>query len=172
MTNEKIGVQAEQDRPAYRSLKQSVSLDGILCFKYRGKVSRDNTVKYQWRTLQLLPTQERPSFAGVKVEVLEQCDGQLMVQYGGEVIPHQQAPPRPGAMRAAQGAPAPTPELAQVVRNLSQLGLSRLQLHRLAAMEAAVAQRQVDDEAPRSETTPPREATPRKQALWKAVPHA
>ena len=95
-----------------------------------------------------------------------------MVHYGGEVIPHQEAPSRPGASRAAQGALAPTPELAQVVRNLSQFGFSRLQLQRLAALEAAVAQHQVDDEAPRSGTPPTREATPRKQALWKAVHHA
>ena len=91
-------------------------------------MARDNTVKYQWRTLQLLSSQERPSFAGVKVEILEQSDGRLMVQYGGEVIPRQEAPPKPGALRGANGALAPAPELAQVVRNLSQHGLSRLQL--------------------------------------------
>ena len=95
-----------------------------------------------------------------------------MVQYGGEVIPHQEAPPRPGALRASNGALAPTPELAQVVGNLSQHGLSRLQLQRLASLEAAVPQRQESEEAPRTETPPPREATPRKQALWKAVRHA
>ena len=59
-----------------------------------------------------------------------------------------------------------------MVRNLAQHGLSRLQLQRLAALEAAVPQRQHDDEAPSSYTPPPREATPRKQALWKAVHHA
>ena len=75
-------------------------------------------------------------------------------------------------MRASDGALAPTPEMAQVVRNLAQHGLSRLQLQRLAALEAAVPQRQHDDEAPSSYTPPPREATPRKQALWKAVHHA
>ncbi len=99
------------------------------------------------------------------MEVLEQSDGQLMVQYGGEVIPHQEAPPRPGALRASNGALAPTPELAQVVRNLSQHGLSRLQLQRLASLEAAVPQRQESEEATRTETPPLREATPRKQAL-------
>ena len=38
--NENFGVPAQQDCPAYRSLEQSVSLDGILCFKHRRKVSR------------------------------------------------------------------------------------------------------------------------------------
>ena len=95
-----------------------------------------------------------------------------MVRYDGEVIPHQEAPPRPGALRASNGALAPTPEMAQVVRNLAQHGLSRLQLQRLAALEAAVPQRQEYVEPLRPDTAPPREASPRKQALWKAVHHA
>ena len=48
-----------------------------------------------------------------------------------------------------------------------------MQMQRLAALEAAVTQRQQDEEDPRSETPrPTREVTPRKQALWKAVRHA
>ena len=89
-----------------------------------------------------------------------------------EVIPHQEAPPRPGASRASNGSLAPTPELAQVVRNLSQHGLSRLQLQRLAALEAADPQQEASEDDRKAETPPPREATPRKQALWKAVHHA
>ena len=65
--NEKFGVQAEQDCPAYRFLDQSVSLDRTPCFKHRRKVSRDNTVKYNRRTLQLLPDGTRPTYAGVQV---------------------------------------------------------------------------------------------------------
>ena len=135
-------------------------------------MARDNTVKFQWRTLQLLPNEERPSYAGARVEVLEQSNGQLMVRYGGEGIPHQEAPPRPGALRASNGALAPTPEMAQVVRNLARHCLSRLQLQRLAALEAAVPHRPEDAEPHRTDTPPPREATPRKQTLWKAVHHA
>ena len=170
--NAQFGVPAQLSQAAYRSLDPSICLERILCFKHLRQVARDNTVKYQWRTLQLLPSQERPSFTGLKVEVLEQSDGQLMVQCVGELIPHQEAPPRPGALRASNGALAPTPGLAQVVRNLGQHGLSRLQLQRLASLEAAVPQRQESEEAPRTETPPPKEATPRKQALWKAVHHA
>ena len=170
--NAQFRVPAQQSQVAYRHLDSSLSLERILCFKHLRQVARDNTVKYQWRTLQLLPDQERPSYAGVKVEVLEQCDGQLMVQYGGEVVPHQEAPPRPGALRASNGSLAPTPELAQVVRNLSQHGLSRLQMQRLAALEAAIPQQEASENDRKAETPPPREATPRKQALWKAVHHA
>ena len=59
--NERVSVPAKQDRPAYRLLEQSVCLDRILCFKHRRKVSRDNTVKYKRRTLQLLPGRTRPT---------------------------------------------------------------------------------------------------------------
>ena len=135
-------------------------------------MARDNTVKFQWRTLKLLPSEELLSYAGARVEVLEQSGGQLMVQYGGEVIPHQGAPPRPEALRTSNGALAPTPEMAQVVRNLARHGLSRLQLQSLAVLEAAVPQRPEEAEPCRTDTPPPREATPRKQALWKAVHHA
>ena len=170
--NKQFRVPAQQPKVAYRPLDSSIFLERVLCFKHTRQVARDNTVKFQWRTLQLLPSQDRPSYAGAKVEVLEQSGGQLMVRYDGEVIPHQEAPPRAGALRASNGALAPTPELAQVVRNLAQHGLSRSQLQRLAALEAAVPQRQEDVEPLRPDTPPPREASPRKQALWKAIHHA
>ena len=84
-----------------------MSLDQILCFKHRRKVARDNTVKYNWRTLQLLPGKERPSYAGAQLEVHEGLDGQLLVQYRGRTIPTHLAPPRsresPGVLRASNG---------------------------------------------------------------------
>ena len=170
--NHQFRVPAQQAQAAYRSLDSSLHLERILCFKHGRQVARDNTVKYQLRTLQLLPGQDRSSYAGVKVEVLERSDGQLMVQHEGKAIAHQEAPPKAGALRAAQGALAPTPEMAQVVRNLGQHGLSRLQLQRLAALRAPVDEPKDDENHPTSYTPPPRQATPRKQALWKAVHHA
>ena len=126
--NKQFRVPAQQAQAAYRSLDSSIFLERVLSFKHTRQVARDNTVKFQWRTLQLLPGEERPSYAGARVEALEQSNGQLMVRYGGEVIPYQDAPPRPGALRASNGVLAPTPEMAQVVRNLTRHGLSRLQL--------------------------------------------
>jgi hypothetical protein len=99
--NGKFGVLAKQDHLAYRRLEQSVSLDQVLCFKHRRKVSRDNTIKYSRHTLQLLPSKTRPTYAGVQVEVQEDLGGQLLVQYQGQTIPTQEAPPRPGLLRAA-----------------------------------------------------------------------
>ena len=102
--NEKFGVCAQQPKVACRPLEQSPSLERIFCFKHRRKVARDNTVKYRWRTLQLLPGRDRPSYAGVTVEVLGDLDGQLSVRYRGETIPTQEVPARPGFHRAYSGA--------------------------------------------------------------------
>ena len=55
-------------------------LGHILCFKHRRRVARDNAVKYYRHTLQLLPTQQRRSYAGAVVVVLEGLDGRLSLQ--------------------------------------------------------------------------------------------
>ena len=72
--NTQFAVPAELAETAYRLWCSPQPLDQVLCFKHPRKVARDNTVKYQWRTLQLLPGTERPSCAGVQVEVLEHTE--------------------------------------------------------------------------------------------------
>ena len=59
--NNQFRVPAQQSPAAYRSLASSLHLERILCFKHLRQVVRDNTVKYQLRTLQLLPAQDWPS---------------------------------------------------------------------------------------------------------------
>ena len=132
--NERFGVQAEQDCPAYRCLEQSVSLDRILCFKHRRKVSRDNTVKYKRRTLQLLPGITRPTYAGVQVEVQKDLDGQLLMQYQGQTIPSQEAPPRPTQLRENAAA---LPESSGLARGIDGAG-DRWDSH-LATLETGEA---------------------------------
>ena len=85
---------------AYRVPDPGMCLDTVLCLKYRRRVGRDNTVKYRWRTLQLLPDRAQPSYAGSVVEVLEGLDGRLSVQHEGRTVASQQAPPRPGILRS------------------------------------------------------------------------
>ena len=53
--NERFGVPAQEPEPAYRPTDPQLCMDTVLCFKHTRKVARDNTVKYRWRTLQLLP---------------------------------------------------------------------------------------------------------------------
>ncbi len=87
--NERFRVPAQQPDVAYRSLDADLCLDRSLCFKHSRRVARDNTVKYRWHTLQLLPGMERPSYAGAKVEVQEGLDGTLRVQHEGPLSLHR-----------------------------------------------------------------------------------
>ena len=59
--NARFAVQPEHPEPAYRPAYRDLCLAEILCFKDTRKVARDNTVKYNWRVLQLLPDQDAPA---------------------------------------------------------------------------------------------------------------
>lgn len=98
--NERFGVPSQHTETAYRVPDPGMCLDTAPCLKYRRRVGRDNTVKYRWRTLQLLPDSARPSYAGSVVEVLEGLDGRLAVQHEGRIVASREAPPRPGILRS------------------------------------------------------------------------
>ena len=72
----------------------------ILCFKHRRRVARDNAVKYYRHTLQLLPSQQRRSYAGAVIVVPEGLDGRLALQHEGRIIAFQEAPPSPASLRS------------------------------------------------------------------------
>ena len=165
--NTRFGVVAQHPEVAYRPLEPDACLDSVLCFRHSRKVARDNTVKYRWRTLQLLPGMERPSYAGTVVEVLEGLDGQLAVRYQGEIIPSQEAPPRPGILRSFNGSSShgsvPRPDLN---------GLGR----RWEAILAALDADHTVDNGPvavrKAAATPSRKPTPLQTARWNAVQKA
>ena len=114
--NRRFGGPARCPEPAFRPMGPESRLGHILCFKHRRRVARDNTVKYYRHILQLLPTQQRRSYAGAVVVVLEGLDGRLSLQHEGRIITSQEAPPSPASLRSRnQTSPAtsiPTPELA------------------------------------------------------------
>ena len=118
--NARFGVPAQHLEAAYRPLGPGVCLDTALCFRHSRRVARDNTVKYRWRTLQLLPGTERRSYAGAAVDVLEGLDGQLAVRYQGEVIASQEAPPRPGILRSFNGSSSHRPSAHGGLNGLSR----------------------------------------------------
>ena len=90
----------------------------ILCFKYRRRVARDNTVRYRWRTLQLLPGTNSPTYAGAAVDVLEGLHDSLSVQHEGRVVPSQEAPPRPSVLRGFAGRTTHSPITHQPTNGL------------------------------------------------------
>ena len=77
--NRRFQIPPQYPEPAFRPLDPELCLEQILCFKHRRRVARDNTVRFQLRTLQLLPGPERPSYAGAAVEVLKGLAGRPAV---------------------------------------------------------------------------------------------
>ena len=167
--NARFGVPARHPQVAYRPLGSGVCLDTALCFRHSRRVARDNTVKYRWRTLQLLPDMERPSYAGAVVDMLEGLDGQLAVRYRGEIIPSQEAPPRPGILRSFNGSsshgPPPRPGLN---------GLSRRWEATLVALDAHAGDADDSGAVSARKTVPVsrRKPTPLQTARWTAVQKA
>ena len=170
--NTRFAVPADLPEPAYRPWHGNRPWDEILCLKRTRKVARDNTVKYRWHTLQLLPSRERPSYAGVQVEVLEHTDDRLQVRHEGEIIPCQPAPAPTRCTarfpRRSGSQPRNRPHRKTPGRSSRQ----QPQLRHLANLEPdpVVEEPAVDNH--HSEPPSRRELTPRQLALWKAVQQA
>ena len=107
--NQRFGVPPQHPEPAFRTINPELCLEQVLCFKHRRKVARDNTVRFQLHTLQLLPGPEHPSYAGAAVEVLEGLDGRLSVRHEGRIVPAQEAPPSPVFLRNGHKLSATVP---------------------------------------------------------------
>ena len=137
--------------------------------------ARDDTVKYRWRTLQCCRGRSGAAMRGRVVDVLEGLDGQLAVRYRGEIIPSQEAPPRPGIPRSFNGSsshgPPPRPDLN---------GLSGRWEAALAALDAEMDAGDADDTATDNGAVRVRKApamqrrkpTPLQTARWNAVQRA
>ena len=173
--NSRFKVPSQESEVAYRAVDEEMCLQRIMCFKYRRRVARDNTVRYRWRTLQLLPGTDRPSYAGAVVDVLEGLDGCLQVQHEGRVIPSQEAPPRPSILRGFAGRTVHTP-----VPNLPTNGLGRKWTAILATPDAThdaeepltTSGRNGTERARKAATQRRRKPTPLQTARWKAVQKA
>ena len=160
--NERFRVPAQQPGTAYRPLDSGICLDHILCYKHWRRVARDNTVKYRWRTLQLLPDAEPGTYAGSKVEVLEGLDGALRVQHEGRIIPSQEAPPRPGVLRDATQMPA---------RDVHPNNADGGWMHKYAQIAAGTAPNGINGTR-KPVTVLRRKPNRRQRAWWKAIHRA
>ena len=140
--NARFAVPAEHPETAYRPVPAQLSLTETSCIKDTRKVARDNTVKYHWRVLQLLPGAERPSYAGLRVDVLERADGELMIRYQGEAVDYQEGPPPSSALWGAASACSPGPEQQEGADGVVNSHLNEAQRERLAALESSESFRQ------------------------------
>ena len=160
--NERFRVPAQQPDVAYRPLDPDLCLDRVLCYKHWRRVARDNTVKYRWRTLQLLPDVKPGTYAGAKVEVLEGLDGTLRVQHEGCIVPSQEAPPRPGVLRDTT---------QMIARDVHPNDADSGWLHKYARIAAGAAADGVNG-THQSVTVLRRKPNRRQRAWWKAIHRA
>ena len=173
--NERFRVLSESSGTAFRVPDPELCLDTVLCFKYRRRVGRDNTVKYRWRTLQLLPDMARPSYAGLVVEVLEGLDGRLAVQHEGRIVASRQAPPRPTILRSFGTRTVHTTDPSHPTN-----GVITKPEDEPAALGTMLEADALRDDAGRQRATRvrnpaaprPRKPTPLQTARWKAVQKA
>ena len=135
--NARFAVAAEHPETAYRPVPAELSLTETICLKDTRKVARDNTVKYQWRVLQLLPEAERPSYAGLRVDVLERADGELMIRYQGEAVDFQEGPPPSSALWGTDSGCSPDPGLQEATDGVAHSHLNVAQRERLSTLESA-----------------------------------
>ena len=172
--NRRFGVPPLYPEPAFRPLDPELCLEQILCFKHRRKVARDNTVRFQLHTLQLLPGPERPSYAGAAVEVLESLDGRLSVPHEGRIVPAQEAPPSPVFLRDRDEPSAPVPVPSTGANGLGERWTETLQTLDSRADEDGVRGTITDSAATAGK---PKAASPRKPTFlqrerWKAIQKA
>ncbi len=152
--NERFSVLAAQPETAYRPVDPDIDIDGILCYKERRRVARDNTIQYKGRNLQLYPTTDLRSYARTWVEVQERLNGQILVYCRGELLTPVDAPPlaktlrnvsveeikamaptlidpRENETRLPEPRPKimcfPSPEMKAMHRNLIRAGMQRAQ---------------------------------------------
>lgn len=97
--NERFAIPAAIPELAYRPISPDLDIEGILCFKERRKVAKDNTVEYRGQTLQIFPSAERTTYAGAHVEVQGRLDGKLLVCHKGKVLTPGEAPLSPSFLR-------------------------------------------------------------------------
>jgi hypothetical protein len=77
--------------PAWRPAPQN--LDRICSFQHQRVVSRDNVVQWEGRKFQIPPQAQRFSFAGAKVQLYQDLDGQVSLYYGDTRLQHTTASP-------------------------------------------------------------------------------
>jgi len=155
--SKRFAVAPAETTSAYRPLNCELDLASVLCFKYSRKVARDNTVKYDWHTLQLLPEAGHPGYAGKRVEIQERLDGNLVICYQDQTIATREAPPRPGLLRSGDWIsghePAPNPQWLDRILRQNEIWGKEERSEKMAS--------------PRTDT--PRNPTLRQQARWDAV---
>jgi hypothetical protein len=90
--NQRFRVSARESGSAYRKPEAGFKPDEYFCYKYPRTVGADNVVRFVNHRLQILPHQNRASYARCKVQVYAGLDGNLAVYYGNQRLDTCSAP--------------------------------------------------------------------------------
>ena len=169
--NRRFQVPPQYPEPAFRPLDPELCLEQILCFKHGRRVAKDNTVRFQLHTLQLLPGPERPSYAGAAVEVLKGLDGRLSVRHEGRILAAQEAPSSPVFIRNDHGRSAPVPIPTSGDHGLGERWIETLEPPRSRSEDGNDPSMMIDDVATASKpaATSARKPTFLQKERWKAI---
>ena len=92
--NKKFTRKPRVEELAYRKVPQGMDLDRIFSIKEKRRVQGDNTIGYDTRRYQILPTKTRFGFAKARVEVQKHLDGSIHIFYKGEELPYKPIEPQ------------------------------------------------------------------------------
>ena len=169
--NRRVGVPPQCPEPAVRLWTSSCAWSRFCVSSTAGRWPGDNTVRFQLRTLQLLPAPERPSYAGAVVEGL---DGQLKVCHDGRIVAAQEAPQGPAFLRNGHGPYAVPPVASCGVNHWDERWTAHLMPLTSSQEHDADQQGVTDGEhaSPPTATVAPRKPTFLQKERWKAVQKA
>lgn len=84
--NKKFTRKPKDPNPAWRPLQTEIDLKQILCIKKKRTVANDNTIAWEGKRIQILPSKIRRSFAKCVVEVRNLIDDKIEVYYKNQRI--------------------------------------------------------------------------------------
>lgn len=92
--NKKFTRKPRVEESAYRPISKGMDLDQIFSIKDKRQIQGDNTIGYDTRRYQILPTETRLGFAKAKVEVQKHLDGSIHIFYKGKELPYKLIEPK------------------------------------------------------------------------------
>lgn len=90
--NRKFAKEAREAGNDFRALDKRINRDRLFSLRYERTVGHDHTVSFGARILQLSAATGQHGYAGKKVEVSHQLNGEVHVWLGDECLHHSQAP--------------------------------------------------------------------------------
>jgi transposase len=90
--NQRFRVSPQETGAAYRKPEAGFKPDEYFCYKYPRTVGSDNVVRFVNHRLQILPNQERSSYARCKVQIYAGLNGNLAVYYENQRLDTCPAP--------------------------------------------------------------------------------